>query len=173
MEAADWLMRVAYQSSFNNRRFVALGALGILFLVLAACAQRPIIHDNVQLRALRASIVSHALKMRGKPYRYGGMDPRGFDCSGLVLYSFQQVGVQVPRTTHAQFRGSSPVYLQQIQPGDLVFYRINNSIVSHVGIYIGNGQFIHAPGQGRSVRTESLQNAYWQYRFVGAGNLLE
>lgn len=147
--------------------------LGFLIIGLSACASRPIIQDNAKTQSLRQSIVTHAMRMQGKPYRYGGADQRGFDCSGLVQYSYRQAGIDVPRTTYQQFRNSIPLYDYQLKPGDLVFFRINNSIVSHVGIYIGNKQFIHAPGNGKNVRLETLNDSYWEKHFVGAGSLLE
>lgn len=114
--------------------------------------------------------VQVATAMLGTPYRYGGSSPRrGFDCSGLVYYAFGETGIRVPRTTRAQLRHAQPVPLPQILPGDLLFFRQRSSRVSHVGIYAGDGWFIHAPSRGKRVSWESLQNSYWKPRLVTAG----
>jgi murein DD-endopeptidase len=114
--------------------------------------------------------VQVAAAMLGTPYRYGGSSPRrGFDCSGLVYYAFRETGIRVPRTTGAQLRHAQPVPLAEILPGDLLFFRQRSSRVSHVGIYAGDGWFIHAPSRGKRVSWESLQNSYWKPRLVAAG----
>lgn len=111
-----------------------------------------------------------ATAMLGTPYHYGGSSPRrGFDCSGLVYYAFRETGIRVPRTTVAQLRHAQPVPLPEILPGDLLFFRQRSSRVSHVGIYVGDGWFIHAPSRGKRVSWESLQNSYWKPRLVAAG----
>jgi cell wall-associated NlpC family hydrolase len=118
---------------------------------------------------LRPSLVAAALAMRGKPYRYGGTTPDGFDCSGLVVYSYRQFDINLPRNSYKQYKSSKPIYERDLQPGDLVFFRTDSSFVSHVGIYIGDNRFVHAPGQGKTVRVDSIDNDYYRRRFVGAG----
>lgn len=142
----------------------------LLYLSLAGCAAVSS-HTQDQDRA-RNDLVSTALSMQGRPYRYGGNTPSGFDCSGLVYYSFQQVGMQVPRNSYKQYKASSPVYISRMQPGDLIFFRIDGIFVSHVGIYIGNDQFIHAAGKSKHVRIDNLKMKYWQKHLVGAGSFL-
>jgi cell wall-associated NlpC family hydrolase len=111
-----------------------------------------------------------ATTLLGTPYRYGGSSPRrGFDCSGLVHYAFRETGLHIPRTTGAQLRHAKPVPLPEILPGDLLFFRQRSSRVSHVGIYAGEGWFIHAPSRGKQVSWESLHNNYWKTRLVAAG----
>lgn len=111
-----------------------------------------------------------AVTLIGSPYRYGGSSPRrGFDCSGLVYYAFRESGIRVPRTTGAQLRHAQPVPLPEVLPGDLLFFRQRSNRVSHVGIYVGNGWFIHAPSRGKRVSYELLQNSYWKPRLVSAG----
>ena len=111
-----------------------------------------------------------ATTLLGTPYRYGGSSARrGFDCSGLVYYAFRETGIRLPRTTGAQLRHAKPVPLPEILPGDLLFFRQRSSRVSHVGIYAGEGWFIHAPSRGKQVSWESLQNSYWKTRLVAAG----
>lgn len=110
-----------------------------------------------------------ATAMLGVPYHYGGSSPRGFDCSGLVYYAYREAGFRVPRTTGAQLRHARPILLSQLLPGDLLFFRLHSSRVSHVGIYVGDGWFIHAPSRGKRVSYESMQNSYWKSRLVTAG----
>lgn len=122
---------------------------------------------------LRPTVVSTALSMKGTPYRYGGSTPAGFDCSGLIQYTFRQAGIAVPRNSYDQYKASSPVYISRLQPGDLLFFRtLGGMFVSHVGMYIGDNRFVHAPGKGKHVHIDSLDEDYWQKRLVGAGSLL-
>jgi uncharacterized protein (DUF1499 family) len=107
------------------------------------------------------------------PYRYGGSTPRGFDCSGLVYYAYRRLGIRVPRSTTAQYRHARPVTLNNLQPGDLVFFRRAHHSVTHVGIYAGNARFIHAPSNGRVVSYDSLYDPYWKKRLAGRGAMTE
>ncbi|MBT8422211.1 MAG: C40 family peptidase, partial [Gammaproteobacteria bacterium] len=93
-----------------------------------------------------------ARKMIGVDYAYGGHSPdTGFDCSGLVYYAHKVNGIQVPRTAAAQFRFADPVPRDALRPGDLMFFRTSGRKISHVGIYLGPGHFLHAPGTGKHV----------------------
>ena len=114
-----------------------------------------------------------ALLALGARYRYGGHSPRtGFDCSGLVLHVFDKAwGLLLPRRAEEQSAVGAPVKLAELQPGDLLFYNTRNRAFSHVGIYLGDGRFIHAPRAGERVRTESIQSPYWRARFNGARRL--
>lgn len=112
-----------------------------------------------------AQLVQQALKYQGTPYVWGGNSlTRGVDCSGLVQQLYKQFGVSLPRTTYEQAKAGKVVSLGSLLPGDLVFYNTGSSdpngigSLSHVGIYIGNGQIIHAPGRGKSVKTASINN---------------
>ena len=116
----------------------------------------------------------HALLALGAQYRYGGQSPEtGFDCSGLVAHVFERAwGVLLPRNARAQATVGKPVRrLHELESGDLVFYNTRNSPYSHVGIYLGEGQFIHAPRPGQRVRIESVESPYWRARFNGARRL--
>jgi cell wall-associated NlpC family hydrolase len=115
----------------------------------------------------------HAELALGSYYRYGGASQdAGFDCSGLVAHVFQRAwGVVLPRRAEEQARLGKPVRKQDLLPGDLVFYNTRNRPYSHVGIYIGDGRFIHAPRRGKRVRAESLDSPYWKARFNGARRL--
>jgi cell wall-associated NlpC family hydrolase len=112
-----------------------------------------------------------AADMIGTPYRYGGTSPRGFDCSGLVYYAYSTVGIPAPRTTTEQYRKTKRVPVSRLQPGDLVFFTLAQDNISHVGIYAGDGRFIHAPSSGKSVTYASLHDPFWRVRLAGAGRL--
>jgi peptidoglycan endopeptidase LytE len=113
------------------------------------------------------AIAGTALAQRGIPYRSGGRDPAGFDCSGLVWYAYAQHGIQLPRTVGEQFHEGSNVGVDTLEAGDLLFFRTSGSDVSHVGIAIGGDEFVHAPGSGRDVRVERLSSTYWAARLAG------
>lgn len=109
-----------------------------------------------------------ALSLRGAPYRDGGIDPSGFDCSGFVKYVYQQHGVAMPRQVRDQYKLGEKVDRDRLQPGDLVFFSTVAPGASHVGIVIGGDQFVHAPSERGVVRVESLSQEYWASRFIGA-----
>lgn len=115
------------------------------------------------------AVAAAARSVLGAPYRYGGRSPRGFDCSGLVHYAHQQAGIAVPRTTLAQRRAARPVSLADLRPGDVLFFDLDGSKVSHVGIYAGRGRFIHAPSSGKRVAYAGWRSPYWRHRLVAAG----
>jgi cell wall-associated NlpC family hydrolase len=110
-----------------------------------------------------SSVVSIAEQYLGVPYRWGGASPSGFDCSGLVMYVFAQVGVSLPHSSYAQYGMGSPVSRDQLQPGDLVFF----DGLGHVGIYVGGGSFIHAPHTGDVVKISSI-SGWYASTYVGA-----
>jgi len=116
-------------------------------------------------------IVSIAESLVGSPYRYGGASPRGFDCSGLVYYTHQQLDITVPRTTRQQAQYRPSKQLNSAQPGDILFFRIYGSNVSHVGIYTGNDRFIHAPKSGQQVSYANINEPYWRERLVKVATL--
>jgi cell wall-associated NlpC family hydrolase len=118
---------------------------------------------------VRNQIVFTALQMVGVPYRYGGEDPSGFDCSGLVQYAYGNAGLSVPRTSRQQFAASRAVPLEEARPGDLLFFRSQDW--SHVGIYLGEGRFVHAPATGRTVSIASFDSAWYRRNFVRAGRM--
>jgi cell wall-associated NlpC family hydrolase len=111
-------------------------------------------------------VVGIAMQYLGVPYVYGGASPSGFDCSGFVMYVFNQVGISLPHNAAAQYGYGIPVSLSQLQPGDLVFF----NGLGHVGIYVGGGSFIHAPHTGDVVKISSL-TGWYSSTFVGAKRL--
>ena len=100
--------------------------------------------------------------MVGKPYKYGGSSPAGFDCSGLVQYSFKHAGVALPHNTLQQRSASRLIRSSELRRGDLLFFNQEGKKYGHVGIYLGDGRFVHAPSSGKSVRNDTLSNPYWK-----------
>lgn len=143
--------------------------VGLALLLLAGCGMP--LHRPADQRIERDRVVEVARSMLGTPYRYGGESPhQGFDCSGLVQYTYQQAGMDVPRTTGQQYRRIQPIPSRFLRPGDLVFFSTRfNRFVSHVGIYLGNKRFIHAPSSGKEVSIASLEDPYWRRHFAAAG----
>ncbi len=113
------------------------------------------------------NVVAKAMEYIGTPYVYGGSSPYGFDCSGFAMYVYQKMGVSLNRTAAGQMLNGYRVSLQELQQGDLVFFGSRGNI-DHVGIYVGNGNMVHAPYTGRSVCVESIYGSYYGPRLVGA-----
>lgn len=137
----------------------------------AADAQDTAATTSADITDLRKSLIAMAMKLRDTRYVRGGRDPStGFDCSGFVRYVFAHaVGMQLPRNSASQFLAGLKVNRADMQPGDLVFFRTHGKRrISHVGIYISNGRFIHSPASGKSVEISSLHESYWAKRFAGA-----
>lgn len=146
----------------------------LISLLLSGCTSAPPAStrkpDTPDITKLRQHPgASIAANLVGAPYRYGGSSPRGFDCSGLVYYAFRQAGIRVPRSTRSQYRHALRVTRSQLQPGDLVFFKLDRHEVSHVGIYAGNNLFIHAPSRGKQVSFTSMNEPFWQDHYIAAG----
>ncbi len=155
-----------------------LAALALSAGTLAGCGSTPGAPDAAASSWPAESVVDRRARLLevtrqqlGLPYRYGGDDRRGFDCSGLVQYAHASVGTTVPRTAADQQRRAQPVRVETLRPGDLVFFRIGGK-GRHVGIYEGGGRFIHAPSSGKTVTRDSLGSRYWRERLIGAGSYL-
>lgn len=118
--------------------------------------------------ATAAAIVGSALALERVPYRNGGTDTTGFDCSGLVQYVFGQEGIALPRSVREQYEAGERVDRSELKPGDVVFFSTVAPGPSHVGIVIGDDVFVHAPSGRGVVREERLSGSYWAKRYVGA-----
>jgi hypothetical protein len=158
----------------NHGSCVSIRARGLLLAgllsLLAACA--PFRHGLPGEEAAKdpgRALLQAAETRIGAPYRYGGAGPDAFDCSGLVAYAHRQVGIAVPRTAAEQFVKATPVKRRELRPGDLVFFRPSGREVGHVGIYVGDDRFVHAPQGGGHVRVASLEDDWYRRRFAGAG----
>lgn len=118
-------------------------------------------------------LLQSAMSLEGIKYKYGGSSPEtGFDCSGFVNYVYNKAAnLSLPRTTRGISAVGEPVSKQELAPGDLVFFNTARRAFSHVGIYVGEGNFIHAPSRGGVVRIESMHTSYWEKRFNGAKRL--
>ena len=149
------------------------GLLLALVLLMGACSgttERP---DDPSRRSVGSSDIGQtaaqiALQQVGVPYRYGGQSPTGFDCSGLVHYSYARAGKSVPRTTGQLWSSTNTVDRSRLRPGDLLFFSISGKM-SHVGLYLGDGRFVHAPSTGKTVSVQSLSSTYYAKAFMRAG----
>lgn len=133
-------------------------------LFLTACSSTPSSQSDEKIAERAAQF---ALAMQGKPYRYGGNTPAGFDCSGLVQYSYAQAGARLPRNTEALWEASRSVSQRALRRGDLLFFTQEGKRSSHVGLYLGNDRFVHAPSSGKKVSVANLNDRYWQRHFEG------
>jgi cell wall-associated NlpC family hydrolase len=140
--------------------------LAFLALLAAGCASDPVVRTPGGDAAAQASNI--AASMVGKPYRYGGHGPQGFDCSGLVYFSYRRAGLDVPRSTATQRSESRQVAAASLARGDLLFFNQEGKRSSHVGIYLGRDRFVHAPSSGKRVRVDLLSDPYWQKHLVDA-----
>ncbi len=150
-----------HDSAWVARRHAVLCML--LLATLSACSL-----FGVRPAPDRSAVVAVALAQLGVPYRSGGTTPRGFDCSGLTQYAYRQDGIRLARTVDAQYEQGRAVDEDELAPGDLVFFRTSGWWgVSHVGIYLGDGRFIHAAESG-GVRKSKLNEVYWEKHYKGA-----
>ena len=123
--------------------------------------------------SLRTSLVTNAMKYIGVSYHYSQSNENGFDCSGYVKYVYGNFGYSLPRSSYDQYKQSRHVKAKEAQPGDLVFFVTRGKKISHVGIYLGNNQFIHSPGKGKSVSISNLDEVYYKKHLAGFGTYLE
>ena len=160
------------------RACISIAVLALVF----ACAGPPVPEaprSSAQARSAsaaspsaRTDVARAAVSMIGAPYRYGGSSPRGFDCSGLVQYTYAQAGITgLPRTVSALERRVRPISLADLEPGDLLFFRLSGKKTSHVAIYVGDRAFVHAPSGGKWVEKVDFDHVYWGPRLGRAGRL--
>lgn len=150
----------------QSRLLVAILALSVLS---TACASGPTSTKSRSKDPVGAVAARHALSMVGTNYRYGGNHPaKGFDCSGLVQYSYKRAGVVVPRNTKLQRKSSRAVSHTRLKRGDLLFFNQAGKRSGHVAIYVGDNRFVHAPSSGKTVRVDSLKNRYWRRHLTSA-----
>ena len=114
------------------------------------------------------AVAEYALAFRGVPYKFGGSDPAGFDCSGLVHYVFLQYGINLPRIVEEQWQVGNKVKPSEIKPGDLLFFSTKGPGATHVAIAVDSERFVHAPNSAGVVRVEALSSTYWGSHYLGA-----
>lgn len=145
------------------KKLVAIIALLFMSIMFVGCSHDQAIKTKRSHAVIATHAVGTAMNMVGTRYTYGGKTPKkGFDCSGLVYYSYRQAGLAVPRTTKQQLRASKAISRNRLAKGDLIFFNQLGRRAGHVGIYIGNGQFVHAPSSGKHVRVDNLKTRYWK-----------
>jgi len=181
---ADTLPKArATVTALRHAAVVALAAMALALLPRPGLAAQPATAsshapavERPVARVLQSAqdLAIYALGLIGVDYRYGGSSPEhGLDCSGLVRYVFQEVvGVTLPRTAGEMARLGGRVAPGDLQAGDLVFFNTRSSPFSHVGIYLGDDRFIHAPRRGGEVEIVTLSQRYWQQRYDGARRLV-
>lgn len=123
-------------------------------------------------KIIRKGIIEKAFDYIGVHYRYGASSEKGFDCSGFVKFVFRKFGLELPHSSYSQYQFSKHIETNEAQFGNLVFFVTRGKGVSHVGIYLGNEQFIHSPGRGKTVSIDSLNAGYYKKHLVGFGSVL-
>jgi hypothetical protein len=147
--------------------------LMIVLLALSGCGGEPRLPSGAAtgdkistVRPPGIEAAALAANLVGAPYRFGGAAPDGFDCSGLVWYVYRTVGIGLPRTAAEQRAAVRPVDVDHLQPGDLLFFQ---TPANHVGVYVGDGEFVHAPATGRTVERARVKSPFFLLGFAGAG----
>jgi peptidoglycan DL-endopeptidase CwlO len=161
-------LQLALEAQARLRAAQADSALQASQTVVGASAITPSEDTVIAPPPTHGNVVQYAMSQLGTPYVWAGSAPGGFDCSGLVMWAYAQVGVSLPHSSYAQYSVGVPVSRDQLQPGDLVFF----DGLGHVGIYIGGGQFVHAPHTGDVVKISSLDESWYASAFVGARRIL-
>ncbi len=152
------------KTSIRNGYIVGLFCIAVSF---SACASAPVRLVTGYTPAIGEKAAKTAAAMAGRPYKYKGDSPEGFDCSGLVRYSYLSAGLEVPHGTKQLREITRPVGMKYLREGDLLFFNESGN-ASHVGIFLGGDLFVHAPSRGGKVRKESLTDLYWKKSFLEA-----
>ena len=150
----------------NSYFFIRL-LIPVAIVLFSGCASVP---ETKPIPQSQSPVITYALSLQGVPYRYGKDSPEeGFDCSGFVKHVYLKQGIALPRTVKAMALSLPQISKNDVHSGDLVFFNTNGKSFSHVGIYVNNDKFVHAPSRrtGR-VLVSSLKNQYWQKHYIGA-----
>ncbi len=158
--------------SLQSLGHILLLSLSLIFLSACSSIPKVDISDKKPVSGVLISgapILKTAKKQMGILYRYGGRSPKtGFDCSGLTWFSHKTQGINIPRQAAKQFQHGKYISKKNLKQGDLVFFETYKPGASHVGIYSGNGMFIHSPNKNKRVQMQSLSNVYFKQRYLGA-----
>jgi Cell wall-associated hydrolases (invasion-associated proteins) len=154
-----------------KRRAARALLVALAALMLGGCAFAPSKPPPVRDFATREQVFEDALGEIGRPYVYGGADADGFDCSGLIRYVYDEAGVDLPRTAAQQLHAGRRIPFRYAAPGDLVFYSFGGEL--HVTIYIGNGQVVHAPATGQTVKVQNVDTPYWRDHYLATVRILQ
>lgn len=146
-------------------------AYAVLFIVI--CMLFYSLLQLINKQPAKGDIVTLAKQYLGVPYRYGGSTPAGFDCSGYIMFLFHQLGKDIPRTADQQATVGKPVAVGKLRPGDVVYFATTDEpTISHIGLYIGNHQFIHASSTAKKIIISNLTESYWQKALRGARQII-
>jgi len=161
----------------RTQRFI--GLMLLVSVILMGCGSLPErnagsitakpVSGKIYSKNIGKGAATIAQTVVGTPYRYGGTSLKGFDCSGLVYYTYNKLGMNVPRTTSLLYNNTKRIKKSNLNLGDLVFFKLTGKKTSHVGIYAGNGRFIHAPSSGKKVMVSKLSEPFWQEHYVSGG----
>ncbi|CAK7043275.1 MAG: hypothetical protein DELT_02920 [Desulfovibrio sp.] len=173
------MLRNILVSSRSSKAYLPVFAVWLVVLsfvlVLQGCGKSVISSSSGKRygKASGSTVVAKARSQIGVRYKYGGTTPKtGFDCSGLIQWSYQQCGVTVPRNTKQQAKAGKSVKKSQLKPGDIIVFRISSRSGLHTAVYSGNGKFIHSPSTGKRIREDKLNSDYWSRRYVTARRIL-
>ena len=165
-----------FRFQISNLRKLVLTICALIIILpagLQANEKRIDKTDFIKKLFMREKVVRVALSMTGKDYWPGGQsDDYGYDCSGLTRHVYAKVGIAIPRKSVNQYRNALKIPFGGLRKGDLVFFNTRGLGPTHVGIYLGYGKFIHAPGVGKKVRIDSMNKKYWKARFVKGGGYI-
>ena len=151
-------------------RLTVIYSLVVVFLFISGCSSKVVpLSDSSKGSDTGKRVVAISEQMLGSPYSYGGDSPEGFDCSGLVRYVYRQVGIEVPHSSQKLYQQSTKIPFNKLQPGDLLFFKIDFKTISHVGIFTESLNFIHASSNGKKVKISRRDSNYWSKRLAGAG----
>ena len=145
----------------------SISILILIILLVSGCQQTHTVNTSTAAAATRI-----AESMIGQPYRYGGHSPGGFDCSGLVWYSYKKAGVKTARTSKQLRKQAKKISRKKMRAGDLVFFK-GWVRTGHVGMYLGNNRFIHSPSSGKKVKIDRMDTGYWDEHFKSAGRIIK
>ena len=164
------LILFSWGAMTTSSRYMLLAV--VVSLLTAGCATTPSKRVSGYSASTSDKAADTALTMIGRPYKYKGDMPAGFDCSGLVRYSYLTAGMDVPHCTRALKNSTRSVGLRNARKGDLLFFIQEGKKYSHVGIYVGDGQFVHAPSTGGFVRKDSIASPYWKQHYLDTRRFL-